>query len=219
MIEFACPHCQRKFTVPDAAAGRSARCKCGQPITVPSPAAVAAAPSAQPKPPDVSPLIAAKITMRTRRLLADAKQMAAAFANFAPIRIVSTTGEPPEVYRIEYHVRGLERGSGRKKEPVTREQHLVEIQLTADYPRLGPKCKMLSPIFHPNIDPATICVGDHWTAGERLVDLVVRIGEMITYQAYNIKSPLDAEAAMWADLNAATLPVDPQSVRPPELES
>ena len=67
---------------------------------------------------------------------------------------------------------------------------------------------MLTPIFHPNIDPATICVGDHWTAGERLVDLAVRIGEMIAYQAYNIQSPLDAEAAMWADLNAAKLPVD-----------
>jgi hypothetical protein len=63
---------------------------------------------------------------------------------------------------------------------------------------------MLTPCFHPNIEPATICVGDHWTAGERLVDLVVRIGEMITYQAYNIKSPLDGEAAMWADLHAAS---------------
>jgi ubiquitin-protein ligase len=67
---------------------------------------------------------------------------------------------------------------------------------------------MLTPIFHPNIDPAYICVGDHWVAGERLTDLVTRIGEMIAYQAYNIKSPLNGEAAMWADLNGAQLPVD-----------
>src|SRR6202035_1846475 len=110
-------------------------------------------------------------------------------------------------------VRGLDRG--KKNQPVPRERHLVEIQLTSEYPRISPKCKMLTPIFHPNIDPATICVGDHWAAGERLVDLVIRIGEMIGYQAYNIKSPLDGEAAMWADLHTAELPIDPRSMIPP----
>jgi ubiquitin-protein ligase len=165
----------------------------------------------------VTPLVAAKVPMRTRRLLADAKQMAAAFGKFETIKVVSTVGEPAETYRIEYNVKGLERG--RKGQPTPRTQHQVEIQLTADYPRLGPKCKMLTPVFHPNIDPATICVGDHWTAGERLVDLVVRIGEMLAYQAYNIKSPLDGEAAMWADLNVGKLPVDSRSLRPPEMES
>ena len=53
---------------------------------------------------------------------------------------------------------------------------------------------MLTPIFHPNIDESAICVGDHWVAGERLIDLVVRIGQMIAYQEYNIKSPLNGEA-------------------------
>jgi ubiquitin-protein ligase len=154
--------------------------------------------------------------MRQRRLTADAEQMAAAFRDFPLIRVVSTRGEPPEVYQIEYHVRGLDRG--KKNQPVPRDQHRVEIQLTSEYPRISPKCKMLTPIFHPNIDPATICVGDHWAAGERLVDLVIRIGEMIGYQAYNIKSPLDGEAAMWADLHAAELPIDPRSMIPPGLE-
>ncbi len=212
VIEFACASCGRKYTVPDAAAGRSARCKCGMTVTVP--------PATNPgQAPDLTPLVAARVPMRTRRLAADAAQMAVAFAGFPAIKVVSTVGEPPETYRIEYRVQGLERGSGRKLEPVTREEHLVEIQLTADYPRLGPKCKMLTPVFHPNIDPATICVGDHWTAGERLVDLVVRIGEMIAYQAYNIKSPLDGEAAMWADLNGERLPVDARNLRPPEVEA
>ena len=69
---------------------------------------------------------------------------------------------------------------------------------------------MLTPVFHPNIDDSTICVGDHWAAGERLTDLVVRIGEMLAFQAYNIKSPLNGEAAMWADLHPEHLPVDPK---------
>jgi hypothetical protein len=50
------------------------------------------------------------------------------------------------------------------------------------------------------------------------VDLIVRIGEMLAYQAYNIKSPLDAHAAMWADLNAEKLPMDARTIRPAELD-
>jgi ubiquitin-protein ligase len=78
---------------------------------------------------------------------------------------------------------------------------------------------MLTPTYHPNNDPTHNCVGDHWSAGERLVDLVVRVGEMLAYQAYNIKSPLDAHAAMWADLNVNRLPTDPRTIRPAELDA
>ncbi len=154
--------------------------------------------------------------MRIRRLSADAQQMSAAFQNFDLIKIKPFIGNAPETYQIEYTVNSLERDP--KGKPIPRAQHVVEIQLTNDYPRLSPKCKMLTPIFHPNIDPATICVGDHWTAGERLVDLVIRIGEMLAYQAYNIQSPLDGEAAMWADLNSEKLPTDNRNLRPPNLE-
>ena len=69
-----------------------------------------------------------------------------------------------------------------------------------------------------NIDTSTICVGDHWTAGERLADLVVRIGEMLSYQLYNVRSPLDGEAAMWADLNRDKLPTDNRNFRPAEMD-
>lgn len=158
-----------------------------------------------------------KLPMRTRRLMADAQAMHKAFDSFSLIRVKSTTGNPPDVYQIEYLVKGLEKG--KKREPVVRESHLVEVQLTSDYPRLGPKCRMLTPVFHPNIDLASICVGDHWTAGERLADLVVRIGQMITFQDYNIKSPLDGEAAMWADLNREKLPLDTRNLYAPQMET
>lgn len=154
--------------------------------------------------------------MRLRRLAADAAQMASAFETSEFIRVHSAAGDPPDTYKIEYLINSLERDA--KGKPIPRGQHVVEIQLTSDYPRLSPKCKMLTPIFHPNIDPATICVGDHWTAGERLVDLVVRIGEMLAYQAYNIRSPLDGEAAMWADLHPEKLPIDSRSFRPAGME-
>ncbi len=154
--------------------------------------------------------------MRLRRLAADAEQMAKAFENSELIRAKPIAGDPPDIYRIDYQIGSLARDA--KGRPIPRAEHTVEIQLTTDYPRLSPKCKMITPIFHPNIDETTICVGDHWTAGERLVDLVIRIGEMLAYQAYNIKSPLDGEAAMWADLNPDKLPTDSRSVRPGGME-
>ena len=206
-ITFACAGCGQQFSLPASFAGRKATCKnCGAPIVVPIPEGMKTA--GTPAAPKVSP--------RTRRLVAESLQMSEFFKDFPLIEIKSLEGNPPEVYQIEYHVNSLARGFMNKPRP--RDTHLVEIRLTSDYPRLAPQCKMLTPIFHPNIDETTICVGDHWTAGERLVDLVIRIGQMIAYQAYNIKSPLDGEAAMWADLNADKLPTDGRDLIPPRGE-
>lgn len=226
MIQFDCPNCHKTFRVPAHLAGRTGKCKnCGALLTIPladaPPGPTAIAPR-KPAPPAAAPApqVAAmprRIPMRTRRLMADAEHMAQAFAHSDTIRILSAEGDPPDLYRIAYRIRSL--GPTEDPEvPEPREHHEVEIQLTADYPRSAPKCKMLTPIFHPNIDPSHVCVGDHWAAGERLVELVIRIGEMIAYQAYNIQSPLDAHAAMYADLNADKLPTDARSIRPPELE-
>jgi ubiquitin-protein ligase/DNA-directed RNA polymerase subunit RPC12/RpoP len=196
MISFACPHCQKSFTVPDSYAGRKARCKgCGQELQVPAA--------------DVSPATAtSRPPLRVRRLIADAESLRTHLMTHPNIRIEDVEGDPPEVYKIAYEVQSLERD--RKGKPTPRNEHLVEVKLGADYPRVPPVCRMLTPVFHPNIDAAQICIGDHWTAGERLVDLVVRIAEMLAYQAYNIRSPLDGEAAMWADLNPQKLPTDPR---------
>ncbi|HEX8325574.1 MAG TPA: ubiquitin-conjugating enzyme E2 [Tepidisphaeraceae bacterium] len=207
MISFACDHCQKAFTVPDSYAGRRARCKgCGQDVRVPTVSDVVQ--------PPVAPL---RPSLRIRRLIADAELMRRTFANTPRVRIESTEGSPPEVYRIAFNVVGLDRDA--KGKPIKRPEHVAEIRLGADYPRLPPVCKMLTTVFHPNIDPASVCIGDHWTAGERLVDLVVRLAEMLAYQAYNIRSPLDGEAAMWADLNPDKLPTDPRPMQPTAVET
>jgi hypothetical protein len=39
---------------------------------------------------------------------------------------------------------------------------------------------------------------------------------MIAYQSYNIKSPLNGEAAMWADQHEFLLPTDKSDLIPPE---
>ncbi len=199
MIAFECPKCQKSFTVPDSYAGRKARCKgCGNELRVPATKAGAA--------------IETRPPLRVRRLMSDAELMRSTFARHPAISIESTTGDPAEVYRIRFKVKSLAHDA--KGKIVTKSDHVAEMQLGADYPRVPPVCRMITPVFHPNINESYICIGDHWTAGERLIDLVVRIAEMLAYQAYNIRSPLDGEAAMWADLNTTKLPIDarPMSV-------
>jgi len=154
------------------------------------------------------------MSIRLRRLANDYEELRQYAADQDRVLIRNTTGEPPEKYQIEYRLKGLEMRGG---EVVERSSHLVEIVLPLEYPTMEPKCRMLTPVFHPNISPQVICHTDHWAAGESLVDVVVRIGEMISYQNYNIKSPRNGEAARWAENNMGRFPVDPiglSSVRP-----
>jgi len=142
---------------------------------------------------------------RIRRLTADYGKVQSAFADHPFIRVTRIEGNPPDRYTFTVQVEGLvPEGEGQF---VPGGLHSVEVFLPLDYPRRPPFCRMLSPIFHPNIDPQKICIGDHWSAGQTLPQLVVRIAEMICYQSYNLKSPLNATAAAWAEQNLQLLPL------------
>lgn len=154
-------------------------------------------------------------TVRMRRLRADHEKLTELVRRHPRLRLVEARGEPPERYQIEFRVRGLRQ---KGDELLEVDSHLVEISLPRDYPRSAPLCRMLTPVFHPNIAPHAICIGDHWSAGEPLASIVTRIGEMIAYQSYNTKSPLNGEAAKWTDGNLARLPLDPVSMVPDERE-
>ena len=132
------------------------------------------------------------------------------------IRIVGTAGMPPELYRFQYSIRGLYVAPDGAI--LERNDHLLEVNLSLGYPRRAPQCRMLTPVFHPNFDDSSVCIGDFWAASESLDDLIVRIGRMISYQEYNTKSPLNGLAAKWAAQNSHLLPVDPRPIAPP-LES
>jgi ubiquitin-protein ligase len=150
---------------------------------------------------------------RTRRLLLDHQTLTTRLAGWPRVQITGTAGIPPEIYRFTYNIRGLYvAASG---EILERDIHLMEVNLSLGYPRRAPQCRMLTPVFHPNFDDATVCIGDFWAASEGLDDLVIRIGRMIAYQEYNTKSPLNGLAAKWAAQNTALLPIDPRSIAPP----
>ncbi|MDB5302858.1 MAG: hypothetical protein JWM97_407, partial [Phycisphaerales bacterium] len=83
------------------------------------------APTPQPHPVDSPATMPTtpRLPVRTRRLIADAGQMAGAFTDFRAIRIKSTVGDPPEVYQIEYKIAGLQRGR-RANKPKKQNTHL-----------------------------------------------------------------------------------------------
>lgn len=147
------------------------------------------------------------MSVRLKRLQADYNKICSLFSGKGKIKLLKTIGTPPEKYQFEFCICGLEKDfeSGQIK---FRNNFIVEIVLTSSYPRMAPQCKMLTPVFHPNIAPHAICIGDHWSAGESISNMLIRIAEMITCQSYNLQSPLNGEAAKWCYENMDQLPVD-----------
>jgi predicted Zn finger-like uncharacterized protein len=154
--------------------------------------------------------------VRLRRLQADFEKLSDYVKRHPRLKIIQADGEPPERYQLEFRIRSLRQVND---ELVEAKSHMVEIALPRNYPRTPPQCRMLSPVFHPNIAPHAICVGDHWSAGEPLASLVARIGEMLAFQSYNVKSPLNGEAARWVEQNLDQLPLDPVSLLVEEPDS
>lgn len=146
------------------------------------------------------------MNVRLRRLENDFRELTDFLRDHPFISLLKTEGDPPEKYHVEYRVKSAEKKGG---DVAVKDRHTAEIFLTLDYPSQEPICRMLTPVFHPNIDPHLICITDRWAAGESLTDVVVRIGRMLAYQTYNIKSPRNGEAAQWAAENLQRFPLDP----------
>jgi len=143
--------------------------------------------------------------LRLRRLQADYEAVRR-LANLHPrVEVEGVEGNPPQRYVVVLAAKSL-----REKEDrvVLARKHRVEITLPLTYPRDPPVSRMLTPVFHPNIAPHAICIGDDWSAAESLDNLIQRIGEMLSFQSYNVQSPLNGRAARWVEENERKLPVD-----------
>jgi len=145
--------------------------------------------------------------VRLRRLKADHEALRRLAHLHPRIEIEGVFGNPPERYRLLLKVKSL-REHG--EELLTATEHRLEITMPKGYPRDAPLFRMLTPVFHPNIAPHAVCIGDNWTASEPLDLLIQRVGEMLAYQSYNIKSPLNGRAAQWVDEHRDRIPIDPE---------
>jgi ubiquitin-protein ligase len=154
---------------------------------------------------------------RIRRLTADFNGIVQAFSSHPYIKVQAMEGNPPIRYLVTYNVTGI-RWDKRLQKPVESNFHQAEIYLHRDYPRIKPRCVTKTEIFHPNFGD-WICIGDYWAAGEKLTDIIIQIGQMIQYQKYNVKSPVNVTAARWAAENASLLPIGRLDLYLPEPET
>jgi ubiquitin-protein ligase len=155
------------------------------------------------------------LSPRVRRLKLDYELLSNRFRDWPLIQISGTAGMPPEVYRFTYRIRGLFVSAN--GDIMEHDEHVMEVNLSLGYPRRPPHCRMTTPIFHPNFDASSVCIGDFWAASEGLDDLIVRVGRMIAYQEFNSKSPLNGLAAKWAAQHPELLPVDAREIAPPSI--
>lgn len=151
---------------------------------------------------------------RMMRLSADYEKMRTEFLGHRYVSVVAVGVAPADRYTVTYRVPGV-RWDTSSNRPIVVNEHIAEIYLHADYPREKPKCVLKTPIWHPNFG-SYICIGDHWCAGETLVDVIVQIGDMIQYKSYNPKSPLNAAAARWSVENKHMFPVGRVDILQPE---
>ncbi len=122
-------------------------------------------------------------------------------------------GDPPEQYLVSLDCVGLEPPDWRGGEPQRRTKHVVEFSLHASYPMVAPRLRPRTPIFHPNFLFGNDRLSIHHrreeldAAGD-LADLVLRIGNLISFRSYDADDPLDPEAADWAEANNHFFPLD-----------
>lgn len=124
-------------------------------------------------------------------------------------------GKPAQRYLIEFRGRSLARDRGKVAH---RDHHEVEIKLGASYPRTMPEIRWLTPMYHPNISEiGLVCLGGygtHWVPSLHLDDLCVMLWDMARYHNYDIRSPYNREAALWAaNQSSFPFPTDARSLR------
>jgi ubiquitin-protein ligase len=149
-----------------------------------------------------------------RRLRTDLAAMERLMAESTVLRF-RAHGKPAQRYVIEYHGRSLARERGKVS---VRDRHEVEIKLGAAYPRTMPELRWLSPIYHPNISEiGLVCLGGygtHWVPSLHLDELCVMLWDMARYHNYDIRSPYNRDAALWAaNQSTFSFPVDPRPLR------
>lgn len=150
-----------------------------------------------------------------RRLRSDLAALERLMSESSILRFKSF-GKPAQRYLIEFHGRGLCRDA--KGKIAGRDHHEVEIKLGSSYPRTMPELRWLTPIYHPNISEiGLVCLGGygtHWAPSLHLDELCVMLWDIVRYHNYDIRSPYNRDAALWAaNQTSISFPVDGRALR------
>jgi ubiquitin-protein ligase len=164
-------------------------------------------------------MIQARESPRIRRLRSDFKALSQlrAESSILDFDMRAALADPPHEYHIRFYGRGVWRPSA-QDDVVVRETHEVSIRLGASYPRMMPDLLWRSPVFHPNISSSgVVCLGGYgtfWVPSLNLDELCVMLWDMVRYANYDVNSPYNREAALWAKTQKQFhFPFDPRPLR------
>lgn len=153
---------------------------------------------------------------RIRRLRSDQRSLTqlkseSTIFDFIPV------GDPADQYVLRFKGRGVYRPEN-SSDVLVRHEHEVLLRLGAGYPRSLPSLTWRSPIFHPNIaSSGVVCLGaygQHWAPSVTLEELVGMLWDMIRYANFDVDSPYNREAAIWAKgIENARFPLDVRPLR------
>jgi len=148
---------------------------------------------------------------RQERLQQDREKILRVFDSDSLVRIIETTGDPPERYKLEYQIKSLTLTPKREVAKISSAQ--IEVVLPGKYPEEPPQCIILTPVFHPNIGEI-VDVGSVWAATGDLCEIILFVGELLSFQKYELKDVLNTKAAQWASKKKNLFPIDPSPLVP-----
>lgn len=150
------------------------------------------------------------MAMGSQQLAEDFSQLKEFLELYPNIILLKAEGQPPDNYEIEYALRGFIRDA--ENAVAIGNRHRIRVSLPFGYPHFAPIAKPLTPIFHPDFDPAAIRIADQWQKNPSLPELILHIGEMISGNVFQVEDPFNQEAADWYSSHADQLPLDALSL-------
>jgi len=142
--------------------------------------------------------------LETQQLADIFQEVREAFAQHPSIVVTPIKGDPPDQYEVRYTLPGVYKDETGKIQQTS--NHIVTITIPFGFPHFPPSCKPKTPLFHPDFDPAAICLGDFWEHDRSLSDLIYFIGKMIAGEIYSKENTFNEEAALWYRENTDKLP-------------
>ncbi|MEE4135394.1 MAG: hypothetical protein V2I32_04895, partial [Desulforhopalus sp.] len=133
------------------------------------------------------------------------RQIGEIFTAHPFITVEANKGQSPDQYTINYAIAGL--CKNQEGEVKTRLGHTVELTIPFGFPHFPPSCKPKSEIFHPDFDPAAICLGNFWETNPSLPELIIHIGRMINGEEFTTTNSFNEEAAEWYSQNREKFPL------------
>jgi hypothetical protein len=133
------------------------------------------------------------------------RQLTDYFNSHPAISVKPLKGNPPEQYEITYNISGYSKtGTGA---PSLTTNHIIELTVPFGFPHFPPSCKPKSDIFHPDFDPAAICLGDFWQQHRQIPDLIVFIGKLINGESFTSTNAFNEQAAIWYQEHSDAFPI------------